>query len=99
MNCFDCANEGGPVAAIAVCHRCGAAICGNHAIVEPHHLTRTGTMGVQVPVDPPARLIWCGVCHSALEAKVREQHSHGGHPIHNPFHRHHDEPAVSQPDA
>jgi len=99
MNCFDCATEGRTVAAIAVCHDCGAAVCGNHATIESHHLTRTAAMGVHLPVEPPARLIRCGVCHDARQAVAREQDSHNGHPIHNPFHRHHEKPASSPDDA
>jgi len=99
MNCLDCGGQGAAVAAVAVCRDCGAAVCADHATVESHHLTRTAAMGVQVPVEPPTRLIRCGVCHAARQSVTDEQHSHDGHPIHNPFHRHHDDPAGSPTDA
>ncbi len=92
MNCFDCGEQGATVVAVAVCRDCGAAVCVDHTVVASHHLTRTATIGLQVPIEPPARLMRCGVCHQARQALAREQQSHSGHPIHNPFQRHHDEP-------
>jgi hypothetical protein len=71
MNCFDCADINPPApAAVGVCHSCGAGVCKDHAIVLDHYLTRTEPIDQVITIEPPARLIWCGVCFAANNAAV-----------------------------
>lgn len=44
MKCFDCARLGRDVDAVAVCIRCGAALCLDHAQVIPYWLTSTAVI-------------------------------------------------------
>ncbi len=74
MNCFDCASLGHPVDAVAVCADCGAAICHDHAHVAPHWLSRTAVINRTVRVEPPARMIRCGVCQLADDAVQAIRH-------------------------
>ena len=77
MNCFDCHHPGLPVAAVAICHDCGAGVCADHAVVHPHHLTRTATINRIIVVEPPARLIRCITCataHDAADHPVQRHH-------------------------
>ena len=68
MNCFDCASLGHSNDAVAVCADCGAALCHDHAHVSAHWLTRTAVINRTVRVEPPARMIRCGVCQAAHDA-------------------------------
>ena len=68
MNCLDCALAGATTPAVATCHSCGAAVCTDHAVIQPHHLQRIVPLNRLVPVDPPARLIACEVCAAAQDA-------------------------------
>jgi hypothetical protein len=68
MNCFDCANAGNVVPAVAICHDCGGGICIDHAVTTRPHLTRTATISRIIVVDPPARLIRCPTCTAARDA-------------------------------
>lgn len=68
MNCFDCVSLGHSTDAVAVCADCGAALCHDHAHVSAHWLTRTAVINRTVIVEPPARLIRCGVCQAAHDA-------------------------------
>ena len=65
MLCFDCASLGHSAEAVAICADCGAAICADHARISPHWLKRTAVINRTVSVEPPARLIRCGVCQTA----------------------------------
>lgn len=67
MNCFDCASMGRSAVADAVCTDCGAALCHEHAKASPHWLTRAAVISRVVVVEPPARMIRCGVCQTAHE--------------------------------
>jgi hypothetical protein len=63
MECFDCATAGRTRTAVAVCHHCGAGLCGDHVRVVPdtvHHLSGTGVSTAQ-----PARRIACRTCAPA----------------------------------
>ena len=68
MNCFDCASHGITTAAVAICADCGAALCVDHAHVEPRWLTRNMVINRIVAVEPPARTVLCGVCETARKA-------------------------------
>ncbi len=59
MNCYDCATTGTTMAAVAVCHDCGAGVCIDHATTTRHHLTRIAALNRPVPVEPAARIIRC----------------------------------------
>ncbi len=54
--------------AVGVCHDCGAGVCSDHAIVRDRHLTRIMTVNMEVEVEPPARILRCGVCAAAVDA-------------------------------
>jgi hypothetical protein len=87
VNCFDCANDTGPVAArpaVGICVLCGAGVCGEHATVTTHHLTRVEVVNRNVAVEPPARRIYCHTCAAAVDAQAHPP----DHAIHFP-HRHH----------
>ncbi len=71
MNCLDCASKDHSTPAIGVCHDCGAGVCVDHAVARDRHLTRIMTISMEVEVDPPARILRCGVCSAAVDA-VRE---------------------------
>jgi hypothetical protein len=68
MNCFDCAAHGEVSTAVAICVGCGAALCLDHAHVNPRWLTRTAVINRTVVVDPPARVVRCGICSDAQDA-------------------------------
>lgn len=68
MNCFEIAHTGPEVPAVAVCARCGAGLCREHAITHPDHLMVTRPVNRRVRVQPPARRILCGVCTAAEAA-------------------------------
>ena len=68
MNCLDCALTGVTSPAIAICCDCGAGVCGEHAVVRNHHLTRTATINRIIVVEPPARAVRCVVCTAARDA-------------------------------
>ena len=70
MNCLDCPDINRPTAAVGVCHSCGAGVCKVHAHVYDHYLTRTEPIDQLITIEPPARLILCGVCSAADEAAV-----------------------------
>ncbi|OPF77311.1 hypothetical protein VT50_0221260 [Streptomyces antioxidans] len=67
MNCFDCHALGQTATAVAICHRCGAALCGDHARTTPHVLHRFNGMGVAT-MPRSARRIVCSTC---IAAEVR----------------------------
>lgn len=68
MNCLDCNNPTTHVAAVAICHDCGAGICADHAVIETHYLTRMIPLGMPVAVEPPGRIIRCDTCAQANDA-------------------------------
>ena len=73
MNCFDCTTETPPITArpaVAVCVLCGAGVCGDHATVTTHHLTRVELVNRNVAVEPPARRIYCHTCAAAVDAQA-----------------------------
>jgi hypothetical protein len=85
MNCLDCTLAGATTPAVATCHSCGAAVCVDHAVIQPHYLQRVVPLNRLIPIDPPARVIACEVCAAAQDAAQHpEPAQHHGH-----FHRHH----------
>jgi hypothetical protein len=68
MKCFDCATHGEASSAVAICAGCGAGLCLEHSHVDPRWLTRTMAINRTVTVEPPARVVQCGVCAHAEEA-------------------------------
>lgn len=79
MNCFDCATHGEVSSAVAICAGCGAGLCLEHAHVDPRWLARTAAINRTVPVEPPARVVRCGVCAHAQDA--------ADHPVGQPHQR------------
>ena len=71
MNCLDCASNDRAMPAVGVCHDCGAGVCLDHAIARDRYLTRVMPISMEVEVEPPARILRCGVCAAAVDA-VRE---------------------------
>ena len=68
MNCLDCNNRTTIVAAVAICHECGAGICAEHASIETHYLTKMIPLGMPRAVEPPGRIIRCTTCTQANNA-------------------------------
>lgn len=76
MNCYDCAAHGQATPAVAICADCGAGLCGDHAHLTARWLTRTLPIDREVPVEPPARVIRCGICQAAREAAAYDTAAH-----------------------
>lgn len=79
MNCLDCASNDRSVPAVGVCHDCGAGVCLDHAIARDRHLTRIMAISMELKVEPPARILRCGVCSAAVDAvaeasRLRRRH-------------------------
>ncbi len=70
MNCLECAEAAKTTAAIAVCGRCGAGLCGTHLNEGGETLTVMAPIARQVPVEPLARRVRCGKCESAEKAQA-----------------------------
>ena len=68
MNCLDCAANGQVTPAVGVCHDCGAGVCVDHVVSRDRPLTRLEGIGMKVKVEPPARLVRCEVCATAVDA-------------------------------
>ncbi len=68
MNCFDCASRGRRAEAVAVCTGCGAGVCEEHAHVGARWLYTTAVINRLVRVEPPTRVILCGLCQQAHDA-------------------------------
>ncbi|WP_371502101.1 DUF2180 family protein [Kitasatospora sp. NBC_00374] len=61
MNCYDCHAEDRVVPAVAVCHHCGAGLCGDHttSVWEVvHHASGTGAS----TLPTRARRLLCTTC-------------------------------------
>ena len=84
MNCLDCTLAGATTPAVATCHSCGAAVCADHAVIQPHYLQRVVPLNRLIPIEPPARVIACEVCAAAEDAVQHPEPAHHGH-----FHRRH----------
>ncbi|WP_354637864.1 DUF2180 family protein [Kitasatospora camelliae] len=64
MNCYDCHLADRTTPAVAVCHHCGAGLCGAHArelADTVHHLSGTGPS----TLPGKARRIACATCTPA----------------------------------
>jgi hypothetical protein len=68
MNCSDCATTRFTTLAVAVCHDCGARVCGDHAATTSHHFTRIVPLGRHVAIEPAGRIIRCNTCAAAATA-------------------------------
>lgn len=65
MICYDCHTQGrATMAAVALCCRCGAALCAHHAQMRLESLHRIVGMGVSTG-PRAARRITCTTCHVA----------------------------------
>ena len=73
MNCLDCHPEATP--AVAVCGRCGAALCVDHAIDFDEPLTIQLPLLRTVTISPPARRIRCIRCAAAEQAQQEALHT------------------------
>jgi hypothetical protein len=64
MNCYDCLTRQETTVAVAMCTRCGAGLCLNHAHVSPQVVYEAaGTGKTSHSLD--ARRFTCGLCHEA----------------------------------
>lgn len=70
MNCLDCYPA--ETAAVAVCGRCGAAVCIEHLVVSDELLTFMAPINRTVVAAPPARKLRCRRC-TAAETGQRER--------------------------
>jgi hypothetical protein len=68
MNCYDCYHDGRHTTAIAICHDCGAGVCGEHATHGEYTLTAVTATNWQAPVEPSQRRIRCHTCAAAITA-------------------------------
>ena len=75
MNCLDCAANDQATPAVGVCHDCGAGVCVDHAVSRDRHLTRIMTISMEVKIEPPARVLRCEVCATAVDAVRDASHS------------------------
>lgn len=64
MNCYDCHRLGRTTPALAMCRRCGAAVCAEHLTVHPEEIQRVDGVG-RTTSSQPARRFTCAVCHVA----------------------------------
>ncbi|ATL29344.1 DUF2180 family protein [Streptomyces formicae] len=65
MNCYDCHTQERPgIPAVAICHRCGAGLCPDHAHATPTTLHRVHGTGLATG-PRPARRITCHTCRAA----------------------------------
>ncbi len=64
MNCYDCANQGRTTAAVAVCSRCGAAVCGGCVHSQSRPLNQHATIGPLTPGE--TRTLLCAKCSHVL---------------------------------
>jgi hypothetical protein len=67
MNCLDCEEE---TPAVAMCGRCGAALCRTHLVERDEPLFVTRVINRVVYIDPPARRIRCERCDAAERAQI-----------------------------
>lgn len=63
MKCYDCAHENRSTTAVAVCVRCGAAVCVDHSRIT----TGTGSrlVGLAGPSSFGTRRVTCATCEAA----------------------------------
>ncbi|GGO43474.1 hypothetical protein GCM10012287_06730 [Streptomyces daqingensis] len=64
MNCYDCLSRQRTTVAVAVCTRCGAGLCLDHAHVAPEIVHESAGTGVTAH-SRNARRFTCGICHEA----------------------------------
>ena len=65
MNCFDCTTQLQQVTpAVAICSRCGAAICGSHT-VQGHAVVEDRSPGNPTRHQLPGRRLYCRTCAPA----------------------------------
>jgi len=72
MRCYDCAHaqtgtgagSGTAAEAVAVCRRCGAGLCAEHAYERPQTVYEPAGTGTYAR-SPEGRRLTCAVCHEA----------------------------------
>lgn len=64
MNCYDCLALEQKTVAVAVCSRCGAGLCLDHAHLAPQTVHEAAGTGRSTHTHN-ARRLTCGVCHEA----------------------------------
>lgn len=64
MRCYDCAQAGETVQAVAVCRHCGGGACREHVRVTGEEARRVAGMGVSHG-SRNARHMTCVVCYKA----------------------------------
>ncbi|MFE6664737.1 DUF2180 family protein [Streptomyces sp. NPDC057697] len=67
MNCYDCHTGAISRPAVAVCHCCGAGICGDHSTVLPRTFHRINGLGVTT-LPRAARRLLCPTCTTAEQS-------------------------------
>ena len=68
MNCYDCAGAGRTTPAVAICHNCGAALCGDHARLETQDHSHAATPGN--PTHHRTRALICTSCDMVLRVSA-----------------------------
>ncbi|MBT2367273.1 DUF2180 family protein [Streptomyces sp. ISL-10] len=67
MDCYDCHSLKRATTAVAVCHRCGVALCSEHLYIETQEIHRDRGLGKSTS-DIPARFVVCSACRRAEES-------------------------------
>ncbi|MEX0665162.1 MAG: DUF2180 family protein [Acidimicrobiia bacterium] len=76
MNCLDCHTRRVDRVALAICRRCGAGVCAEHADVLEHHLeTVGGFLVIPQRSEHRARQVLCLACHEAEQELVPPRHT------------------------
>ncbi|MEU3186836.1 DUF2180 family protein [Streptomyces sp. NPDC006923] len=74
MNCFDChLTHQATAPAVAICRRCGVAVCADHMHVGAEPIQRRAGLG---PATQPhnVRRITCATCHAAEAGRHPRSH-------------------------
>ncbi len=66
MKCYECCREGRERDAVALCHRCLAALCESHVFCIEDPVTANEPVSKLVELPLPARLFLCATCRAAL---------------------------------
>lgn len=62
MNCYECATKGKERMAVAICHRCSAGLCLEHAVEVARTVVRREPINRLVAVTTPGREFLCKTC-------------------------------------
>jgi len=71
MNCYECSLKDTTSVAIAVCSKCGAALCQEHVNVSVTEIIHSTAVGVPTIHDPAGRTLRCATCRDAGTGAVR----------------------------